>query len=102
MPFAGSAYSWVNALFGGIFWMGWPVGPLLAEYFIAVAFVASGFSSEFTRTCEPIGIELPAALSNPFGTNGGFIDIIAAIVILLTALLLSRGMSEAARMEKHF
>ncbi|MEZ2005308.1 amino acid permease, partial [Staphylococcus aureus] len=57
------------------------------------------FSANLRGLVKPIGIELPAALSNPFGTNGGFIDIIAAIVILLTALLLSRGMSEAARME---
>ncbi|HDP4324102.1 TPA: amino acid permease [Staphylococcus aureus] len=98
MPFAGSAYSWVNVLFGEFF--GWVAGwALLAEYFIAVAFVASGFSANLRGLVKPIGIELPAALSNPFGTNGGFIDIIAAIVILLTALLLSRGMSEAARME---
>ena len=96
MPFAGSAYSWVNVLFGEFFWMGCRLGLLLAEYFIAVAFVASGFSANLRGLVKPIGIELPAALSNPFGTNGGFIDIIAAIVILLTALLLSRGMSEAA------
>ena len=44
MPFAGSAYSWVNVLFGEFF--GWVAGwALLAEYFIAVAFVASGFSA---------------------------------------------------------
>lgn len=36
MPFAGSAYSWVNVLFGEFF--GWVAGwALLAEYFIAVA-----------------------------------------------------------------
>lgn len=46
-----------------------------------------------------MGISLPKSLSNPFGSNGGVIDIIAAVVIILTALLLSRGMNEAARME---
>ena len=41
MPFAGSAYSWINVLFGEF--SGWVAGwALLAEYFIAVAFVASG------------------------------------------------------------
>ncbi|MGT0185878.1 APC family permease [Staphylococcus aureus] len=50
MPFAGSAYSWVNVLFGEFF--GWVAGSaLLAEYFIAVAFVRR-ILSEFTRTCE--------------------------------------------------
>ena len=48
---------------------------------------------------KPIGINYLQHYQIHFGTNGGFIDIIAAIVILLTALLLSRGMSEAARME---
>ena len=44
MPFAGSAYSWINVLFGEFF--GWVAGwALLAEYFIAVAFVDSGFSA---------------------------------------------------------
>ena len=47
---------------------------------------------------SPLGIALPKSLSNPFGANGGIIDLVA-IVIILTALLLSRGMSEAARIE---
>ncbi|KXA38464.1 APC family permease [Staphylococcus lugdunensis] len=98
MPFAGSAYSWVNVLFGEFF--GWVAGwALLAEYFIAVAFVASGFSANLRGLISPLGIKLPTSLSAPFGANGGIIDIIAAIVIILTALLLSRGMTEAARIE---
>ena len=98
MPFAGSAYSWINVLFGEFF--GWVAGwALLAEYFIAVAFVASGFSANLRGLVSPLGITLPKSLSNPFGANGGIIDLVAAIVIILTALLLSRGMSEAARIE---
>ncbi len=55
MPFAGSAYSWVNVLFGEFF--GWVAGwALLAEYFIAVAFVASGFSANLRGLVKPIGI----------------------------------------------
>ncbi|MEJ7172551.1 amino acid permease, partial [Staphylococcus capitis] len=72
---------------------------LLAEYFIAVAFVASGFSANLRGLISPLGIKLPTSLSAPFGANGGIIDIIAAVVIILTALLLSRGMTEAARIE---
>lgn len=98
MPFAGSAYSWINVLFGEFF--GWVAGwALLAEYFIAVAFVASGFSANLRGLIALIGITLPNALSNTFGNKGGVIDIIAAVVIILTALLLSRGVTEAARME---
>ena len=68
MPFAGSAYSWINVVFGEVF--GWIAGwALLAEYFIAVAFVASGFSANLRGLVSPLGIELPKALSNTFGTD---------------------------------
>ena len=98
MPFAGSAYSWINVIFGEFF--GWVAGwALLAEYFIAVAFVASGLSANFRGLLEPLGISLPASLSNAFGTNGGVIDIVAAVVILGVALLLSHGVSTAAKIE---
>ena len=93
----GFSYSWVNVLFGGFF--GWVAGwALLAEYFIAVAFVASGSQLEFTRTCETNWHQLPAALSNPFWYKWRFYRYYAAIVILLTALLLS-WVCQAARME---
>ena len=65
-----------------------------SEYFIAVAFVASGFSANLRGLVSPLGIVLPKALSNPFG-DGGVIDIIAAVVIIITAIILSRGMTEA-------
>ncbi|MDO4456402.1 MAG: amino acid permease, partial [Ligilactobacillus agilis] len=54
MPFAGSAYSWINVVFGEFF--GWVAGwALLAEYFIAVAFVGSGLSANFRGLIEPLG-----------------------------------------------
>ncbi|MCC3238234.1 amino acid permease, partial [Pediococcus acidilactici] len=86
MPFAGSAYSWINVIFGeGFVWIaGWA---LLAEYFIAVAFVASGLSANFRGLISTVGLKLPSALANPLGTNGGIIDIVALIVILLVAIL---------------
>lgn len=98
MPFAGSAYSWINVIFGEFF--GWIAGwALLAEYFIAVAFVGSGLSANFRGLIAPLGINFPKALSNAFGTDGGVIDIVAAVAIILVALLLSRGVSSAARIE---
>ena len=55
MPFAGSAYSWINVVFGE-FW-GWVAGwALLAEYFIALAFVGSGLSANFRALIAPLGI----------------------------------------------
>ena len=99
MPFAGSAYSWINVLFGEF--SGWVAGwALLAEYFIAVAFVASGFSANLRGLVSPLGIVLPKALSNPFGADGGVIDIIAAVVIIITAIILSRGMTGSSTCRK--
>lgn len=98
MPFAGSAYSWINVVFGEVF--GWIAGwALLAEYFIAVAFVASGLSANLRGLLASFGLVVPNALANPLGHNGGVMDLIATVVILLVAWLLSRGVSEAARVE---
>lgn len=98
MPFAGSAYSWINVIFGEFF--GWVAGwALLAEYFIAVAFVGSGLSANFRGLIEPLGLRLPKFLANPIGTSGGGIDLIAAVVIIAVALLLSLGASQASRVE---
>lgn len=98
MPFAGSAYSWINVVFGEFF--GWVAGwALLAEYFIALAFVGSGLSANFRALIVPLGWKLPASLSNAFGTDGGIVDLVSVVVILLVAVLISRGVSQAARVE---
>lgn len=98
MPFAGSAYSWINVVFGE-FW-GWVAGwALLAEYFIALAFVGSGLSANFRALIAPLGLKLPAALSNAFGTNGGVVDLISVIAIAGVAILISFGVGKVARVE---
>ena len=98
MPFAGSAYSWINVVFGEFF--GWIAGwALLAEYFIAVAFVGSGLSANFRALIAPLGLKLPASLSNAFGTDGGIVDLVSVVVIALVGALISRGVSRTARVE---
>ena len=98
MPFAGSAYSWITVVFGEFF--GWIAGwALLAEYFIALAFVGSGLSANLRPLLANIGIKLPASLSNAFGTSGGVVDLISLIVIALVAILVSQGVKDAARVE---
>lgn len=98
MPFAGSAYSWINVVFGEFF--GWVAGwALLAEYFIALAFVGSGLSANFRALLAPLGLQLPASLSNAFGTDGGVVDLVSVVVIVLVAALIARGASRAARVE---
>lgn len=90
MPFAGSAYSWINVVFGEGF--GWIAGwALLAEYFIAVAFVGSGLSANLRGLLSPLGLKLPAQLSNTLGTNGGWFDLLAIIALLIVSFVLSRG-----------
>lgn len=94
MPFAGSAYSWISVLFGEGF--GWVAGwALLAEYFIAVAFVGSGFSATFLELLRELHITLPAALAHPMGTDGGVVDLISLLVIVVSALVVWRGSSDA-------
>ncbi|TSO26490.1 amino acid permease [Lactobacillus sp. LL6] len=98
MPFAGSAYSWINVIFGE-FW-GWVAGwALLAEYFIALAFVGSGLSANFRALIAPLGWKLPASLSNAFGTDGGIVDIISIVSIALVSILVSNGIGKVARVE---
>ena len=82
LPFAGSAFSWINVLFGEFF--GWIAGwALLAEYFISVAFVASGWSAYMQGFLASFGIKLPTALTGGFNPQrGSYVDILAAIAIL--------------------
>lgn len=98
MPFAGSAYSWINVVFGEFF--GWIAGwALLAEYFIALAFVGAGLSANLQALLATANIKLPVALANAFGTKGGVVDIISIVVIALVAILINNGASKAARVE---
>lgn len=98
MPFAGSAYSWINVVFGEVW--GWIAGwALLAEYLLAVAFVASGLSSNLQGMLGTVGVTLPTNLANPMGTAGGFVDLIAVLAIVIVFLLLSRGVSAAAHVQ---
>lgn len=70
MPFAGSAFSWISILFGEFF--GWITGwALLAEYFISVAFVASGWSAYMRGFLASLGLKLPPAISAGFNPPAG-------------------------------
>lgn len=99
LPFAGSAFSWINVLFGEFF--GWVAGwALLAEYFISVAFVASGWSAYMQGFLGSFGIKLPHALTGGFDPHtGSYIDILAAFAILIVGILISRGVHQVSRIE---
>lgn len=99
LPFAGSAYSWANVVFGEVF--GWIAGwALLAEYFIAVAFVASGWSANFKLFLASHQLVLPPALAGSFAAgHGGIIDISSLFAVLIVTVLLWRGTNTTARVE---
>ncbi|WP_076461910.1 APC family permease [Limosilactobacillus caccae] len=99
LPFAGSAFSWINVLFGEFF--GWIAGwALLAEYFISVAFVASGWSAYMQGFLGSFGIKLPHALTGGFNPHSGsYVDILAAFAILIVGVLISRGVHQVSRIE---
>ncbi|HAV94678.1 MAG TPA: amino acid permease, partial [Lactococcus lactis] len=42
----------------------------------------------------------PKVLANPFGTDGGVVDIISLLVILLSAIIVFRGASDAGRISQ--
>lgn len=99
LPFAGSVYSWANVVFGEVF--GWIAGwALLAEYFIAVAFVASGWSANFHQFLANFGLSLPKALNGSFAAgNGGVIDLFSLLAVLIVATLLWKGTNTTAKVE---
>ena len=98
MPFAGSAYSWINVLFGEL--PGWLVGwALLAEYLIALAFISSGLSANLRPLLHNIGINFPNFLSHPLGVHGGIVDLVALIAILLSAILVAGNVNSATKID---
>lgn len=100
IPVAGSAYTYSYVIFGEL--IAWIVGwCLLLEYGLAVAAVATGWSSYFNSLLAGLGIHIPKALSGPFSpTDGTFINVPAIIVILLLTAFLSLGMKESSRLNK--
>ncbi|MBS9338807.1 amino acid permease [Fructobacillus sp. M2-14] len=99
LPFAGSVYSWASVVFGEVF--GWIAGwALLAEYFICVAFVASGWSANFKLFLSAFGLALPKSLSGSvFGSQGGAIDLLSILAILIVMTLLFKGTHGTAKVE---
>ena len=97
MPFAGSAYSWTNVLFGEF--PGWIVGwALLAEYLMCLAFVSTGLSANLRPLLVRIGIHLPNYLAHPLSMHG-LIDIIAVIALVCATILVGNSITSATKVE---
>lgn len=99
LPFAGSAYTWANVIYGEFF--GWVAGwALLAEYLIALAYGASAWSVYMRGLLSSFGINMPQALSGTFSPKtGSYIDVFAIIAVAFVWWLLSRGIRGTAKVE---
>ncbi|MEU1167517.1 amino acid permease [Streptomyces sp. NPDC005921] len=99
IPKAGSAYTYGYAVLGEF--AGWFIGwDLLLEYTAIVAVVAIGISGYFGFLVEEMGANLPDWMLGAPGTGAGHrVDLFAAVLCLLIAYLLNRGIRSAARFE---
>ncbi|MBZ4019786.1 amino acid permease [Streptomyces purpurogeneiscleroticus] len=99
IPKAGSAYTYSYAALGEV--VGWAIGwDLLLEYTAIVAVVAIAVSGYFSYVLEGIGLDLPVWMLGAPGTGAGHrVDLLAALLCLLLAFVLSRGTKESARFE---
>jgi basic amino acid/polyamine antiporter, APA family len=99
IPKAGSAYTYGYAVLGEI--GGWFIGwDLLLEYTAIVSVVAIGISGYFSFLVQELGAELPSWMLGAPGTGDGHrVDLFAALLCLLIAYLLGRGIKNAARFE---
>jgi len=105
IPRAGSAYTYGYAVLGEI--VGWCIGwDLLLEYTAIVAVVAIGISGYFGFLLGQIGLGMPGWMlgapgTEPAGVRPGTyrVDLFAALLCLLIAFLLNRGIRTAARFE---
>ncbi|GAB3207562.1 amino acid/polyamine/organocation transporter, APC superfamily [Marinactinospora thermotolerans DSM 45154] len=105
IPRAGSAYTYGYVVLGEI--VGWFIGwDLLLEYIAIVAVVAIGISGYFNFFLQSIGLEMPLWMMGAPGTepegvpDGTYrINLVAVVLCLFIAFLLTRGVKNAARFE---
>lgn len=99
IPLAGSAYTYIYAVFGEfIAWiLGWA---LVSEYLFSVSAVAASWSSYFQNILVGFHLYLPEALRAAYGTAGmphAFFDLPAFVIIMIISFLLIGGVRESAR-----
>lgn len=97
VPVTGSAYAYGYIVFGEI--IAWLVGwALLLEYGLAVAAVATGWSSYLNSLLAGFHIVLPQAISGAFNPAAGtYMNVPAILIIFATAFLLTLGIKESTR-----
>jgi APA family basic amino acid/polyamine antiporter len=103
VPISGSAYAYGYGTLGEF--VAWIIGwDLILEYAFGAATVAVGWSGYVVSLLKDVGINFPAALSNPPGrvlladgsTTTGIFNLPAALIAVGVTLLLIRGIKESA------
>ncbi len=99
LPIAGSAYSYGNVVYGQF--IGWLLGwALVLEYMLSVAAVSTGWAAYFNSLLAGFGIHIPTALSGAFDpAHGTYINLVAVLIVLFVAWLLSHGMKTSTRVQ---
>lgn len=91
----GSAYGYAYAGLGEL--LAWIIGwDLILEYSVATSAVAIGWSGYAQNALAAVGLGLPPWLLNP-PTAGGLINLPAATIVLILAVLLALGVRESSR-----
>ncbi|WP_232700057.1 amino acid permease [Brevibacillus daliensis] len=100
VPVTGGAYTYGYIVYGEL--IAWLIGwVLLLEYGLAVAAVATGWSSYLISLLAGFHIIIPNAISGPFDpANGTYINVPAIAIVLGVAYLLTRGIQESAKFNK--
>lgn len=93
---SGSAYGYSRVAFGEL--VGWLIGwTLVLEYAVAVAAVSTGWSGYFNNALTAVGLGLPAEWTHA-PAAGGYMNVPAALIILVLMALLIVGVRESARL----
>ncbi|MEC1902596.1 amino acid permease [Bacillus atrophaeus] len=97
IPVSGSVYTYSYATLGELlaFLIGWD---LMLEYVIALAAVATGWSSYFQSLLAGFHLHIPAALTGaPVSSPGAVFNLPAAVIILIITAIVGRGVKESTR-----
>jgi basic amino acid/polyamine antiporter, APA family len=91
----GSAYGYAYAGLGEL--LAWIIGwDLILEYSVATSAVAIGWSGYAQNALAAVGLGLPPWLLSP-PASGGVINLPAAAIVLVLAVLLALGVRESSR-----
>jgi len=105
IPIAGSAYTYAYSTLGELF--AWIIGwDLILEYSLGATTVAIGWSGYVVSFLKDIGVDFPASLAaapysfdpqtGAWTKTGALFNLPAALIIVLIAYILVRGIKESA------